>query len=258
MVSHFTKVRLFDTANYAVVDYESASDVIIEQAAQYNSYGVFAMPVHGLVTAVQEPLMYEATQKAHMIVPDGQPIRWTMNHFYHVGLKDRVYGPTLTLYVLDKAQKDKLKVFLYGGSTEETLRKFADFIRKNYPKVHICGMYREDDPAGDSLSSEEINKSGAHIVLVGRGCPRQEIWVANRLGKVNAVMMAVGAAFSFHAGTVKQAPKWMQNNGLEWLFRLLSEPQRLWKRYFLTNSYFIFLFLKHSFIRTFKKEKASA
>ena len=136
------KIRLFDTADYAVVDYESASDIIIEQAEQHRSYGVFAMPVHGLVTAVQESAMYEATQKADMIVADGQPIRWAMNHFYKVGLKDRVYGPTLTLYVLDKAQQDQLKVFLYGGSTEETLGKFAAFIRQNYPDVEICGTYR--------------------------------------------------------------------------------------------------------------------
>ncbi len=252
------KIRLFDTADYAVVDYESASDIIIEQAEQHRSYGVFAMPVHGLVTAVQESAMYEATQKADMIVADGQPIRWAMNHFYKVGLKDRVYGPTLTLYVLDKAQQDQLKVFLYGGSTEETLGKFAAFIRQNYPDVEICGTYREDDPAGDTLSSEEINQSGAHLVLVGRGCPRQEIWVANQLGKVNAVMMAVGAAFSFHAGTVKQAPAWMQNNGLEWLYRLLSEPRRLWKRYFLTNSYFICLCLKYKFSPTFRKTNTHA
>ncbi len=252
------KIRLFDTADYAVVDYESASDIIIEQAEQHRSYGVFAMPVHGLVTAVQESAMYEATQKADMIVADGQPIRWAMNHFYKVGLKDRVYGPTLTLYILDKAQQDQLKVFLYGGSTEETLGKFAAFIRQNYPDVEICGTYREDDPAGDTLSSEEINQSGAHLVLVGRGCPRQEIWVANQLGKVNAVMMAVGAAFSFHAGTVKQAPAWMQNNGLEWLYRLLSEPRRLWKRYFLTNSYFIYLCLKYQFSPTFRKTNTHA
>ena len=82
-------------------------------------------------------------------------------------------------------------------------------------------------------------------MLVGRGCPRQERWVANHLGKINAAMMAVGAAFDFYAGTVKQAPKWMQDNGLEWLFRLTQEPGRLWKRYLTTNSYFIYLFLKH-------------
>ncbi|WKN40694.1 WecB/TagA/CpsF family glycosyltransferase [Tunicatimonas pelagia] len=236
--------NVFNAINYAITDYESASDTIIQQAEQRNSYGVFALPVHGLVEAVQNPAMREATRKAQMIVPDGQPIRWAMNFFHRVGLKDRVYGPTLTLHVLKKANAKELGIFLYGGNTEETLDKFANFIRNTYPNVTICGQYREEKADGNTLSADTINNSGAHIVLVGRGCPRQEIWVANQLDKVNAVMMAVGAAFSFHAGTVKQAPAWMQAAGLEWLFRLLMEPQRLWKRYLLTNGYFIYLFLK--------------
>ncbi|MGD1890953.1 MAG: WecB/TagA/CpsF family glycosyltransferase [Cyclobacteriaceae bacterium] len=239
MLLSFNKVELFNTVNYAAVDYESASDIIIEQAKQRNSYGVFALPVHGLVTAIQDRLMWEATQKAQMIVPDGQPIRWAMNYFHKAGLKERVYGPTLTLYVLRKANEKELKVFLYGGSTQETLTKFADFIREKFPNVIVCGQYREEEADGNTLSSEIVNESGAHIVLVGRGCPRQEIWIANRLDSINAVMMAVGAAFSFHAGTVKQAPAWMQRAGLEWLFRLITEPQRLWKRYLETNSYFL-------------------
>jgi len=85
-------------------------------------------------------------------------------------------------------------------------------------------------------------------VLVGRGCPRQEVWVAEHQGKIHAAMMAVGAAFDFHAGTVKQAPKWVQDYGFEWLFRLIQEPKRLWKRYLITNSYFILLFFKNKFI----------
>lgn len=242
------KVKLFNTVGYAVVDYESASNTIINQAEQRSSYGVFALPVHGLIEAIQNPAMREATKKAQMIVPDGQPVRWAMNYFHQAGLKDRVYGPTLTLYVLRKANEIGLNIFLYGGSTRKTLSHFANFIYRNYPNVAICGQYREERSDGNTLSSETINNSGAHIVLVGRGCPRQEIWVANKLGEVNAVMMAVGAAFSFHAGTVKQAPSWMQGVGLEWLFQLLMEPQRLWKRYLLTNGYFLYLFLKEALL----------
>ena len=242
----FQKVPIFKVP-YAVVDYESASEVIIEEALQRRSYAVFALPVHGLVTAVKDPVMEEATQKADMIVPDGQPIRWAMNSFHKVGLKDRVYGPELTLHVLQKANKHGLKVFLYGGATQEILDKFASFIQKKYPKVEICGKYREEKADGDTMKVEEINKAGTHILLVGRGCPRQEIWIAKNHGKIKAVMMAVGAAFSFHAGAVKQAPKWMQKAGLEWFFRLLQEPRRLFKRYVTTNSYFIYLFIKHKF-----------
>lgn len=242
----FHKVKLFNTY-YAVVDYQSASDIIIEEAQRNNSFGVFALPVHGLIPAVTDKDMAEAVSKANMIVPDGQPIRWAMNHLYKVGLKDRVYGPILTLHVLEKANQLGLKIFLYGGNTEETLEKFATFIQRKFPNITICGKYREDRPDGSTLSSEEINQSGAHIILIGRGCPMQEKWVASRLGEVKGVMMAVGAAFSFHAGTLRQAPKWMQDRGLEWLFRLIMEPRRLWKRYLFANSYFIWLFFKFKF-----------
>jgi len=186
-----------------------------------------------------------------MIVPDGQPVRWALNSFFNIGLQDRVYGPDLTLHVLDAADKNRLNVFLYG-STKNTLTAFRQFISTRYPNVNICGIhvdrFRDATDEEDMQDIEGINNSDAHIVLVGRGCPRQEMWVANHIGKINAVMMAVGAAFDFHAGTVAQAPAWMQNNGLEWLYRLLKEPKRLWKRYFFTNSIFIFLFLKHKFI----------
>jgi exopolysaccharide biosynthesis WecB/TagA/CpsF family protein len=176
-----------------------------------------------------------------------------LKSFHKVGLKDRVYGPTLTLHVLEKAAQKGLNVYLYG-STEDTLKAFSAFIKKTYPGVNVCGIhvdrFRDATPEEDEADIEKINNAAAHIVLVGRGCPRQEVWTADHLGKVNAAMMAVGAAFDFHAGTLKQAPKWMQDHGLEWFYRLLKEPRRLWKRYFVTNSYFIYLFLKHKLFRT--------
>jgi exopolysaccharide biosynthesis WecB/TagA/CpsF family protein len=194
--------------------------------------------------------MAQAVHKIHMNVPDGQPVRWALNSFYNAGLPDRVYGPQLTLKVLEKANQHRLKVFLYG-STRRTLEKFAAFIERSYPGVILCGQhidrFREATPEEDEQDIEKINNSGAHIVLVGRGCPRQELWVANHIGKIDAVMMAVGAAFDFHAGLLPQAPNWMQDRGLEWLFRLIQEPRRLWKRYLTTNSYFIYLFIKHKF-----------
>ena len=138
-----------------------------------------------------------------------------------------------------------LSIYLYG-STNSTLELFSSNISRSFPNINIAGIHTDRFRDASILEDEEdikkINESGAHIVLVGRGCPRQEIWVADHLGKVNAVMMAVGAAFDFHAGTLKQAPPWMQNAGLEWLFRLIVEPKRLWKRYLLTNSKFIYLF----------------
>lgn len=247
----FEKRNLFGI-DYAIVDYESASDIIVHHAARHDSFGVSALAVHGLVTSVRNRSVGDRVKKIDMVVPDGQPVRWALNSFHKVGMKDRVYGPTLTLHVLEKAAKQNLNVYLYG-STEQTLAAFSSFIETTYPGLTICGIhpdrFRDATPEEDNGDIRKINDAGAHIILVGRGCPRQEIWTADHLGKVKGAMMAVGAAFDFHAGTLKQAPKWMQDHGLEWLYRLLKEPRRLWKRYFVTNSIFIYLFLKHKLLR---------
>jgi len=247
------------SVRYSLVDYESASEILVNHAIQNRSYGLSALAVHGLIESVSDEELNRKVNKIDMVVPDGQPIRWALNYFHKAHLRDRVYGPTLTLHVLAKASEKKLKVYLYG-SQKDTLEKLKQFIHKNYPGVELCGThpdrFREATEKEDQIDVEKINKSGAHIVLVGRGCPRQERWVADHIGRVQAVMMAVGAAFDFHAGNVSQAPSWMQDNGLEWLYRLTKEPKRLWKRYLFTNSYFIYLVIKQ--ILFSKKKKYTA
>lgn len=237
---------------YSITNYEDSTNRIIIEAIAKNSYAVSALAVHGLIEAYKNPQIKEFVNRIDLVVPDGQPIRWALNYFYNLKLKDRVYGPTLTLKVLEEANRFKLNVFLFG-STQRTLELFKNFINSEFPKINICGIhidrFREATIEEDFEDINKINNSGANLVLVGRGCPRQEIWVANHLNKVNAVMMAVGAAFDFHAGVLKQAPVWMQKNGLEWLFRLIQEPNRLWKRYLITNSYFIYLFFKHKILK---------
>jgi N-acetylglucosaminyldiphosphoundecaprenol N-acetyl-beta-D-mannosaminyltransferase len=239
------KMQLF-TANYTITDYLRASETIIFKAIQRKSYGVSALAVHGLIESVKNAEFRRTVNKLDMIVPDGQPIRWALNSFYRAGLQDRVTGPILTKYVLARASEEKLGVYLYG-STRETLEKFTAFIQINYPGVVISGThadrFREATPEEDMQDISKINASGAHIVLVGRGCPRQEKWVASHLGKINSVMMAVGAAFDFHAGNISQAPLWMQQAGMEWSYRLIQEPGKLWKRYLTTNPHFILLFI---------------
>jgi N-acetylglucosaminyldiphosphoundecaprenol N-acetyl-beta-D-mannosaminyltransferase len=246
----FEKYQLF-LPEYANLDYDSASDIIIERARKNESFGVSALAVHGLMTSITDQELGNKINLIDMIVPDGQPVRWALNSFYQLEMKDRVYGPELTLWVLRKANSYGLKVFLFG-STESTLSKFKAFIVSSYPEVIISGIhidrFREATEEEDTEDIERINESGTNIVLVGRGCPRQELWVANHKGKIKAAMMAVGAAFDFHAGTVKQAPTWMQRMGLEWFFRLIQEPRRLAKRYFVTNSMFILKFIKHKFL----------
>jgi exopolysaccharide biosynthesis WecB/TagA/CpsF family protein len=232
--------------NYTASDYENITKAIINHACQRQSIGLSALAVHGLIEAYENPALHQLIQSIHYIVPDGQPIKWCLNYFHKAELKDRVYGPTLTWNVLEKANEQKLSLFFYG-STEKTLRLFQKNISETFPQIKIVGFhidrFRNATKEEDEQDIEKINQSSAHIILVGRGCPRQEIWVAEHIGKINGVMLAVGAAFDFHANTLKQAPRWMQNNGLEWLFRLIQEPRRLWKRYLFTNSKFIYLIL---------------
>jgi N-acetylglucosaminyldiphosphoundecaprenol N-acetyl-beta-D-mannosaminyltransferase len=245
----FVKKPLFDI-DYAIVDYNLAAESIIQMAARRQSFGVSALAVHGLVTAAKDCRVGNAVRSIDMVVPDGQPVRWALNLLHRAGMQDRVYGPTLTLHVLNKANEMGLSIFLFG-STKQTLDLLTKFIHNNYSNVRLAGIhvdrFRDATLEEDREDILKINQSGAHIVLVGRGCPRQEIWVADHLGRVNAAMMAVGAAFDFHAGTLSQAPHWMQKCGLEWFFRLLMEPRRLWKRYLTTNSYFIWLCFRELF-----------
>lgn len=239
------KVQILEAVDYAVVDYESASDIIIDRAKQRESYGVYAMPVHGLMLAVNNGMLSSSVKKVDLIVPDGHPIRWLMNYFYNTKLNDRVYGPELTRYVLKKANDNDLSIFLYGGNTEYTLNQFENYILKNYPSVKICGKYREPSAESETLDPAYLNSLKPDIVLVGRGCPKQELWISKNKGQVNAVMMGIGAAFSFYAGTLDQAPKWMQDRGLEWFFRLCKEPKRLFMRYFVTNTKFTLITFKY-------------
>ncbi len=236
---------------YALTDYHQASDAIIRAATGRESYTVSALAVHGLVETLRNPRLAMNLSRIDLIVPDGQPIRWALNSFYGSGLKDRVYGPKLTETVLAKASALGLRVFLFG-STETTLLRLRTAIGARFPGVVVCGAqadrFRDATESEDAADIRTINASDAHIVLVGRGCPRQEIWVAEHKGKIASAMLAVGAAFDFIAGTLPQAPQWMQNRGLEWLYRLISEPRRLWKRYLVTNSVFIYLFMKHRLV----------
>ncbi len=239
------KKQLF-SVSYSITDYDTASDIIIQKAKDRESFGISALAVHGLIESVRHKSFSDTLQEINMIVPDGQPIKWALNSFYKVGLKERVAGPTLTRHVLAKANQNRLKVYLYGSKVS-TLSKMEEFLNQEYPGVEICGMhpdrFRDATPEEDIEDIEKINASGANLVLVGRGCPRQETWVAAHISKIHAPMMAIGAAFDFFAGNIKHAPHWMQSSGLEWLYRLIQDPKKLWRRYLTTNAYFIYLFI---------------
>lgn len=244
---------------YALTNYHEACLLIIGKAKEENKkegFCVSALAVHGLIEGYKDPVLRAQINSIDLVVADGQPIKWALNYFHNAGLDERVYGPTLMLKVLQQADLYCIPIFLYG-STASTLEKLSAFISQKYPMARIAGVqadrFRESSDEEKALDRKTIIESGAKIVFVGRGCPRQEKWVAENKELLPVVMIAVGAAFDFHAGNVSQAPSWMQDKGLEWLYRLMKEPNRLWKRYLITNSIFIWLFLVNAIKQVFKR-----
>lgn len=227
------------------VDYEAALEKIFFSARARKSMAVSALAVHGVMTGTMDSLHAARLNSLELVVPDGQPVRWALNLLYDLGLPDRVYGPTLMLKVCEKASLEGLPIFLYG-SRMEVLNRLSHNLYVRFPKLQIAGchpsFFRKVTLEEKQEIVSKINASGAAILLVGLGCPRQEIWVYEHQGLIQMPMLAVGAAFDFHAGIVSQAPPRLQRIGLEWLYRLSKEPKRLWRRYLLLNPYFVFLF----------------
>jgi exopolysaccharide biosynthesis WecB/TagA/CpsF family protein len=239
-----SKVELFGVG-VTVTDYDDATDRIMDAARDHRSYAVSALAVHGLMEAAEDAEFRSLVNEIDLVTPDGQPVRWAMNSLYQAGLDDRVYGPDLTWRVIEAAADDGVGIYLFG-STEDACERFAEEIVRRHPKAIVADIqpdrFRDATEAEDVADIERINASGAGVVLVGRGCPRQERWVAQHRGKVNAAMLAVGAAFDYGAGTLSPPPAWMQRSGLQWLHRLSQEPGRLWRRYLITNSKFLLRF----------------
>jgi N-acetylglucosaminyldiphosphoundecaprenol N-acetyl-beta-D-mannosaminyltransferase len=229
-----------------VIDYDSISDVIINAARSRKPLSLTALAVHGLMRGVFDKELLYRLNCLDIVVPDGQPVRWALNWLYGAGLRDRVYGPNLTLAVCMRAEKEGLPIFFYG-STSKILSQLKRNLLRRFPNLIIAGM---DSSKFRILSCEEktqvvdnICKSGASIVFVGLGCPRQEVWAYEFRDCLSVPVLAVGAAFPFLAGVIPQAPRWMQDRGLEWLFRLSTEPRRLWSRYLLLNPIYLFLLM---------------
>lgn len=226
------------------VDYEAAVEKIISAARHKRPFAVSALAVHGVMTGATDRVHRHRLNGLDLIVPDGQPVRWAMKWLYGVKLPDRVYGPNLTLKVCERAATENLSIYLYG-SRQEVLDKFAANLQKKFPALKIAGSqpsrFRQVTAAEQIEIAETIRDSGAGIVLVGLGCPRQETWVFENRELLQMPALAVGAAFDFHAGTISQAPASLQNHGLEWLYRFVQEPRRLWKRYVYLNPLYLLL-----------------
>jgi len=228
--------------NLTVTDYDDATEQILAAAKNSQSFAMSALATHGLMEAVHDAEFGAVVNALDLVTPDGQPVRWAMNLLHDAGLSDRVYGPDLTWKVCGAAADAGVGIYLYG-STPETCDAFVKAILNKWPHAIISDVqpdrFRDATPEEDEADIARINASGAGVVLVGRGCPRQERWVGAHKGKVNAAMMAVGAAFDYHAGALRKPPAFMQRVGLEWLWRLGLEPKRLFKRYAVTNSQYV-------------------
>ena len=232
--------------NISATTYSEVVDVLTESARRRRPTTVDFVPVSVLVEAAHNPTFRSRLNSFDLVCPDGQPVRWCLNHFHKVGLPDTVCGTTATLRICEGAAQNKIGIYLYG-SKPETLRKLQASLLSRFPLLRIVGV---ESPPFSTLTAEEhsavaarINDSGAGFLFVGIGSPKQENFAWEQRSRINAVQLCVGAAFDFIAGTKRRAPRWMQKIGLEWMHRVGSEPIRLGKRYALGNSRFVALLL---------------
>lgn len=224
------------------LSWDDALSRIVAWGSARESRYVCICNVHSVVTTTSDIEFKIAVNNADLATPDGAPIAWALRRLGHHA-QERINGPDLMLKYLAIAEKLGQVVFFYG-STNETLALLRTELARQFPDLQIGGTYsppfRAMTPEEDRATVDMINRSGANVVFVGLGCPKQEKWMADHRGSIQAVMIGVGAAFDYHSGVVKRAPLWWQRNGLEWLYRLGSEPRRLFKRYFVTNTLFVF------------------
>jgi N-acetylglucosaminyldiphosphoundecaprenol N-acetyl-beta-D-mannosaminyltransferase len=226
-----------------VTSYEDAVARILAWASAGQSRYVCLATVNNVIEAHDDANFRGITESADLVAPDGMPLVWALKS---LGAQDatRVCGPHLTPLLCQEAERRGIAVGFYGG-TEDVLGRLVTNARNRFPGLHIAYKW---SPPFRPLSAEEddavvteINASGARILFVGLGTPKQEHWMAEHQGRISTVSLGVGAAFDLLAGVRSQAPVWMQESGLEWLYRLGQEPRRLWKRYILRNPRFLAL-----------------
>lgn len=204
------------------------------------------MPVHGLIEG-RRPARRDAMNQFDIVACDGQPVRWAMNKLHKAKIVERSYGPTMMARVCERSGKEGVGIYLYGSSPQ-VIETLCRVLPERFDGLQIVGAesppYRVLTPAEEAEVIDRVNASGAGVMFIGIGCPKQEDFAFKHREQIRAVQMCVGAAFDFHAGALQMAPRWMQDRGLEWLYRLIKEPRRLFKRYVTTNSTFVFLLLR--------------
>ncbi len=224
--------------------YEDAAERILDWTCRKESRCVYCATVSQVMEGHDTPRIQAIMNEADLVTPDGMPLVWGLRV---LGFKSatRVYGPDLTPIILEMASINSIPVGIYGASSV-ALERFVRAMTERFTKLNVVYAYsppyRSLTPAEDKRVIEDIGRSGARILFVGIGNPRQEIWMAEHRAKIQAVMLGIGAAIDFLGGSKPQAPRWMMGLGLEWLYRLATEPRRLWKRYLTQNPRFMVLF----------------
>ena len=240
----FTHEEILGTP-VAVQTYESVAEHCVQWGRNREARTVVLANVHVVMEAYDDPSFQNSLKAMDLVNPDGMPLVWALHALGHRDAA-RVYGPHATQYILRAAEQAGLSVGFYGGS-EAALAALTAHVRQTYPRLRVgfamSPPFRVLTAEEDEVIVREITQSGVHLLFVGLGCPKQERWINAKKASVPAVLLAVGAAFDFLAGTKPQAPAWMRRSGPEWSFRLCSEPRRLFVRYAQHNPRFVLLFL---------------
>jgi exopolysaccharide biosynthesis WecB/TagA/CpsF family protein len=254
------KVDLFGGVRMTPTTYAEVVDVLIRCAQSRQPATADFGAVHVLATAARDGDFRRTINALDIVAPDGQPVRWAMNYFHNAGLTDRVYGPELMRRLCEAASAKGVSIYLYGSSPE-VIEKLSANLKALFPALVIAGSesppFRALTDAEHEEVASRINASGAGLVFIGLGCPKQEAFAYRHRNSIRAVQVCVGAAFDFHAGVKPTAPAWMQKRGLEWVYRLVKEPGRLWKRYLVTNTTYCLLFAKHALLKRFRRTPAA-
>jgi N-acetylglucosaminyldiphosphoundecaprenol N-acetyl-beta-D-mannosaminyltransferase len=236
----------------AAISFRETIDIIENWIYNKKSKYVCICNTHSLVTAYNDSFFNDVLNNAGLCTPDGMPLVWALK-LYGYKNQERVDGPNLMLKLCELAPQKNFKIFLYGGK-QDTLERLEKKLKEDFNGINIVGKY---SPPFRNLTDDEereiremINNSNADLIFVSLGCPKQEIWMYRQKDYIKGVMIGVGAAFDFIVGDIKRPPVIFQKLGLEWFFRLIAEPKRLWKRYAYNNPMFIY-----NFIKTFRSNK---
>ena len=223
---------------------QDAAERVVRWARAGEARYVCGATVHTTMEAHDSNAFRQIINRADLVTPDGMPLVWGLR-LLGIRRATRVYGPDLTPCVLARAAAEGIPVGFYGGAPS-ALERLVGVVTQRVPGLGVAFLksppFRQPTADEDEADVRQINQSGIRILFVGLGCPKQERWLAEHVGRVRAVMVGVGAAFDFLAGTKSQAPRWMQTSGLEWLFRFCTEPRRLWYRYLILGPQFVGLF----------------